>query len=173
LARYSKRSLKIYSIPPVKSFLTQANRVKIDGKKYQNEINSMHRKRKSRSMLDKNMSPKSLRKVIAQESAYRSRIVSIMLECKQVHSWLNKLRQSTIIRVINDDEYCRSMPVTTKTDRTIYLTHVLDKKTSLIDDLANTIETANYVIEDIDKAAWGLKQIAQTFELSTRPEFKI
>jgi len=65
------------------------------------------------------------------------------------------------------------MPVTTKTDRTIYLTHVLDKKTSLIDDLANTIETANYVIEDIDKAAWGLKQIAQTFELSTRPEFKI
>lgn len=173
MARYSKRSLKIYSIPPVKSFLTQANRVKIDGKKYQNEINSMHRKRKSRLMLDKNISPKSLRKVIAQESAYRSRIVSIMLECKQIQAWLSKLRQSTIIRVINDEEYCKCMPVTTKTDRTTYLIFVLDKKTTLIDDLANTVETANYVIEDIDKVAWGLKQIAHTFDLSTRPEFKI
>jgi len=173
MARYSKRSLKIYSIPPVKTFLNQANKVQIDGKKYQNEINSMHRKRKARSMLDKNISPKTLRNVIAQEIAYRSRIVSIMLECKQVHSWLSKLRQSTIIRVINDEDYCKGMPVTTKTDRKDYLSFVLDKKTTLIYDLNNTVETANYVIEDIDKSAWGLKQIAQTFELSTRPEFKI
>ena len=173
MARYSKHTMRIYSIRPITNLLNQADKVKIDCKKYQKEIKLLHKKRKSRNLIDKTISPKSLRNAIAQDQSYRSRILSIMLECKQIHSWLNRLKHSVILRVINDESFSKLMPVKTKTDKKDYLEYVLNKKIHIINDLANTIEMAHYVIEDIDKSAWGLKLITNTFELSTRPEFKI
>lgn len=153
---------------PVRELLANVAQITIDVDAYRQEMLRLHDNRKVRT-LSKRTSIDRIREAALIESAYRSRIVAIMMELKQVLSLVEPMRDLVILRCVN--AYADMIPVPTKGEKRDYVYYGLEQRIPLFQKLRDAIETAEYIIEDIDKSAWTLKLVTQTFDLSTRPEY--
>lgn len=153
---------------PIRELLSNVAKITIDADAYKQEILSLHNKRKVR-FLNKRTNVNLLREAALVESAYRSRVVAILVELKQVLSIIEPMRDLVILRCVNT--YQDLIPVPTKGEKRDYMFYGIESRIPLFQKLRDTIETAEYIIEDIDKSAWTLKLVTQTFDLSTRPEY--
>jgi hypothetical protein len=159
--------MSIFTTKLVKKYLRDLSKVKMEPEKTRASVLALHESRKTRTMADTRVSIKKVREALLQEQAFRSTILSSMLDCKRVLNMLWPMREEIVLRVISEGH---AMPVSTKTEKREYLVNGLRKRNSVIEDLEEIVEICEYIIEDIDKSAWSLRNTTSTFELSTRPE---
>jgi len=160
----------IFDRNPLKDLITEVKTVTLDPEDYYKELLYLHKRRKSTKLLAKKaVSAKVLQRASAQDQAYRSRCIAVLAECKKLHNWIRPMVDHAKLQVIT---LCPGdVPPTPKGEKLAYLEHGINLRLPVIAALLNTIELANYVVEDIDKAAWNLKFQLQAFELVTRPEY--
>lgn len=134
------------------------------------EIKSLHAGRLIRGMTRK-VSAKKLISAVTQDQAYRSRLVEINMTVTHEYASLKVCYDATKDKL--SAKYSKQLGVRSIADRDTYWRSVLSKGVTRLENLSNTIELLNMVIEDIDKAAWSAKTTLQAFDLATRPEVQI
>lgn len=161
----------IWNAKPAKRFFREAEKIKFPSKELMKELLAMHSGRKVRSLKGGKVSPAKLREAVVLEQGCRSRCIEIYMEASKVLSLLTDL-QSVVSQQLMM-ESADLIPADTKTERKDFLRRGFRKKAPIVLELENIKETATHIMEDIDKAAWALKLIVSTFEISTRPEISL
>ena len=152
-----------------KEYVEHAVSADLDARALKKETLGLHERRLVGTLENKKMSPKSLRKALAREQATRSRVLSIFMDCRAAANALKAMRDATTMRLAGQNPGL--FPSSTKTDQKAYAAYVFGKATGgVLEDIEEARDTAEFVLQDIDKAAWNLKALLSTFELATRPE---
>lgn len=152
-----------------KAVLKTLKSVTLDPKKYTKHIMKMHSQRKmSKLSGSSKLSAKKVASAIAVDQAYRSTILAYKLECQQLDTWITQLVDASVLKIMN--LHYDEIPPKTKGEKRQYVYDLFIENIPVWNELETTVETADAIIEDIDKAAWSAKHIIQTFELATRPE---
>ena len=158
----------VFKLKRAKSFLELANDCKLDVKALKKEVLALHEDRLAPKLGANKLTLKAMQKAIAKEIGTRSRVLSIFMDVNSALSDINAMREATIMWAVN--EHADLMPVNTKTEQRSWLGRGFDLRAPILPELRKLKETANYILDDVDKAAWGVKSLMSTFELSTRPE---
>lgn len=133
------------------------------------EVKGIHSSRSvQKPEFQRSISVDYLRDAATSETSLRSRVMAIYLDCKHVYDRLHMMEKALILRL--SVHHVDDLPYKTKTDCQVYLSNVIRKRFPILDDLKETMEYAQFVMDDIDRASWSLKLLLGTFELGTRPE---
>lgn len=159
----------VFDTPPAKAFFQGLKHVTVDPEVLRQEVLDLHDRRVIRNLtLDKKMNVRKLQAAVAQEQAVRSRCVAILVECRRLIDKIEPLKSAIILQLLTS--YSAKIPLTTKTEKREYLVHGFTKRVPVLEGLASTIETIEYIIEDVDKSAFSLQRMIHLFDLSSRPE---
>ena len=152
-----------------KSVIQATQSITLKPKTYVKEIMRMHANRKMGKLPRNNkLTAQIVGKAIAYDQSCRSTILARKLECQRLNTYFNQLVDATVLRIMN--EHYALIPYKTKGEKRQYLWDLFVDALPIWSELEEVVETADAIIEDIDKAAWSAKHIIQTFELATRPE---
>lgn len=158
--------------PVVREVIKTLSSVKFKNE-YLKEIKKLHSDRTAGKLhKKKNINVRHIREALLLDQAFRSRIVLIKVEVNKIVNDLN-IMYDGLLTTLMLSEY--PIPITSKVkaDRKEWISNFVDGIFPMLTDLNTILETADYVIEDIDKASWSLKNSLMTFELVTRPELNI
>lgn len=147
-----------------------ANASQLDLDKLYEEIKTLHSGRTMRG-LKSSVSPKKIIGATLQDQSYRSRLVEINLLMTREYAALKAAYDATKDHL--NSKFGKDIGVRSIADRDAYWRSKLSKAVMRIDKLANMIELAEMVIEDIDKAGYAAKNIIAAFEIATRPEINV
>lgn len=139
---------------------------------FEKDLMLLLKKRPSQSLPSKsNLSIKDLRLAVATDQSYRSRVVYIKIELEKyvglLGSGYNLLSHKLYFESTAD------FPVTTKLDKRAVVNNYLEEKYGILDECNRLVQICQYIIDDIDKTAWSLRDLLKMFELSTRPELNL
>lgn len=164
-----KDSFNVVNTKLFQNVLKNLEHVTINPDKYSAEIMDLHKKRIITKMNIKGkLSNKTLQKALVQEQAYRSRILALKLECKYVVELIERLVDSACLQIMH--RYTKDLPFKTKSENKQYVWDTFVSAIPIWIKLEDCVETADTIIEDIDRASWTAKHLISLFELSTRPE---
>lgn len=164
-----KDAFNVVNTKLFQNVLKSLSHVTIDPDEYSRHIMDLHKRRLITKMNTKGrLSNKTLQKALVQEQAYRSKILALKLECKYLVELIERLVEASVLQILN--RYDEELPYKTKSEKRQYIWDVFVEHIPIWIKLENCVETADTIIEDIDKAAWTSKHLISLFELSTRPE---
>lgn len=112
-----------------------------------------------------------IRDAILKDQFARSRLSGMKEELTGDVNRLDAMRIGLINR-LTYNEFIKT-PTSTKTDRRGYIETTVNDLFTELDKASSILEQVDIVLEDIDKTAWNLRLIVQTFELTTRPELNL
>lgn len=150
-----------------KRIIDNANRVNLE--ELLKEAVRLHSTRSVRSLSAKtSVGSKSLSKALSEDQSYRSRIVELIV---QIRAEYNPLNVATLaIRDHLNSKYSRELGVRTVAERESTWRKLTQKGSSRLEELSNAVETLEYVIEDIDKAGYALRNMVDLLQLTTKTE---
>ena len=131
-------------------FLDEANACGVDAEGLRKEALALHEGRAAPKLGAGKLSLKALQKAMAQEMGVRSRVLSMLMDAEAALSPLASMREVAIMRAVNAD--AGELPVPTKTEQRAWLARGLDKRAPILTQLRELKETANYILDDVDKA---------------------
>lgn len=159
----------VFNTRPAKNVQQYLKTLTVDPLKYRSEILSLHKKRTVHKISTKqNLSISYIRRAAAIDQSYRSRILSILMECKYIAGLVEPVKEDLLLRLMSN--YYDQIPPTNKNEKRQYLELGFQKRFPILEQLYVAIETADFVIEDIDKASFMFKHIIQTYQVGTRSE---
>ena len=153
---------------PSKKYLRQAKAATLDAKGMLEEIVSLHNKRMAEGLKTSKLSASRIRKALVREQGVRSRLLAIHMEANVAYNALNVSKDAAVVQLMATR--ADAFPMTTKTEQKAHMAHLFRQETTILEDLREARDAADMVMQDIDKAAWNMKAIIQTYELETRPE---
>lgn len=139
------------------------------------ELSNMHASRAVRALNTKKMlasSQVTLLDVQIQEIGFRSRAVAIkmavlgeMLTRDEIVSKVRKYILTTYAEDLKES-------FKTLTAQKSYIEVLLEPYTKLSTHMSHVLKLADLVIEDLDQASWGLKNIKETLELGNKERYQ-
>lgn len=140
----------------------------LDSSSLVSEIKMLHSNRKSRILIENSSrNTTKLIKALAQDSAYRSRIVEINVTCREkqeaLKDHLDKLKNYLRIKYHNElkTEY------KTITDRKAVIDSALFDANARLKEMDRVIKIGDMIMEDIDQTGWSMQRIAKIIEITT------
>ncbi len=164
---------EIWKTKPIKKFRNVAKKIRLNTESLYAELQALHEGRLVRKLGANKLTVMKLRKVITQEQSYRSRVLAIWMQTKRPLDQLQALEDNICLWIVTNSQYADLLPVTTKTDRYAYLREGLREQYPILTELVEIVDVADYILEDIDKAAWNIKLLVSTFEVATRPDLNL
>jgi hypothetical protein len=147
------------TIQKLRSVLDQ----KIDTKSLVAEINTLHKKRS----LPNRKSSNSIAESVLKDQSYRSRIVSIKSSALTIRSKLAFAYDAALKHTILNTPMLQK----TKTDKIMVIENEAKEILKYMAELKDVIDSADLVLEDIDKAHYAYKFLLSALELQTRREY--
>lgn len=143
----------------------------VDHEKAITEIQSLHSRRSMRTLTSKTLLSSfqnSAVDVSLENAAFRSRIVEIKMKFfrlgRSLERHLAKMRNYLASRYASQ----LKSEFSTVEARKKALDYLLEDFNSISTDFQLVVELADFVIEDIDKAAWSIKAIIEAMALAAR-----
>lgn len=133
------------------------------------EIETLHLGRNSRSFSLKGMDSFKLIEAIMQDQSYRSRITEIMFSALR-HVNMMEIAYNSAFELLLS-KYSERLPFRTKGEREGFIKSCINPARKRIDEIYSVVTLATYIIEDIDKAGYALKNTIQALEMSTKREY--
>ena len=133
------------------------------------EIETLHMGRSTRTLSLKSMSNMTIVEAILQDQSYRSRITEIMFVALKTTNMLELAYTSTLDSLMS--AYGDRLSQKTKGEREGYIKSFINPARKRIDEIYTIVSLAEYIIEDIDKASYALKNTIQALELTTKREY--
>lgn len=128
-----------------------------------NELELMHKTRKSRDLYLKNPDVHKIIAATMQGTAFRSRCVEIMVTVQRAHRLL--LAATERIETHAMTTYRDYIPVKSVADRRAYVRNIFQAAHYKLADYERIIDMAKLLIDDIDQAYWSLKQAVDALAL--------
>lgn len=128
------------------------------------EIESLHKGRLSRRL---HLNKPNINTVVdsaLQDASYRSRCIEIII----VVSKTQRMLQASVDAIHNHiiAKYSEHLiDIRTKSDREAIVEHLLQPAYNKLTEIERIVEIAQYVVDDIDKAAWSLSNTIKALEL--------
>jgi hypothetical protein len=137
------------------------------------ELKFMHKKRIIRKLNPTD--PKFADNVIKaalDDQAKRSRITEIMVRCVRAHALLSSAVDSLRYHLLATySEELRSFR--TKEERAQVVNMVLKQFNSFLTNVSVVKESAQLIVADIDKSAWSLRLVVDTYKIHAAPETRL
>jgi len=133
------------------------------------ELESLHSGRKVRHLKVSGLSSKSVIDAVLQDQSYRSRVTEIVVQSLRHSNNLSEAYDATLDHLIQ--AYDNRLDIRTKSERQSYLKSFIAPANKLLADLNTVVSLAEYIVEDIDKAGYALKNTIQALEISSKREY--
>ena len=127
------------------------------------EMEQMHKQRKSRELYLKNMTVDRIIKAGAQSSAYRSRIVEIMINVQKAQRTLASAIERMENNIISD--YSKYMEVRSIADKKAVARNILASGYYQLSDFDRIVDMCKTFVDDIDQNSWTLKHMLDGLQL--------
>lgn len=161
---------KVFRCRDAARYLEAAGKIVVDGDDLRRQVEELHGKRTAGRLASKSatLGGESLRRAWARDQAVRSRLTGILMQLDDTLGRIEEMRTAAVVRMLSlhDD----MIPVKNVTDKRTFLVAGLDARVPWLAGAVRAREAARYVVQDIDKAAWALRGIKDTYDLDTRPE---
>jgi len=129
------------------------------------EINRLHETRLTKSLyLSRIPTPDQLMEAVLMDSAYRSRLVTVMINIKKTTQNLDLATNNITDFVMSEYEQILS-PMKTKGERLAVVTTLLSKVRDLLAKQNSLMEFCEWMIADIDKSSFAIKNSIETLNL--------
>lgn len=158
--------------PRYKSFRLVATRaVDPQFETWLEEVISLHKSRSIRTLAGKS-SARRIQESGMQDQAYRSRCVEILLHITRNRNHLASALDAIVKYIENEYQAQLSkMGYRTKTSQRAVCNLLVSSAYSKVEHLDSILEMVGLVIEDIDKAAWVVKNAISALEIATKREY--
>ncbi len=137
------------------------------------ELTGLHRSRKVRILNPTD--PEFVAKVVESvlnDQAIRSRTTEILIRCVRAHALLSHSVEGLKYHLLTT--YADSLKTyRTKDERAQIVNSTLRTFEKFLSDVLTLKESAQLVVNDIDKASWSLKSVLSALELHMAPERRI
>lgn len=168
LKRLKKALHKDDQYEKYKNILRHANSL-AEFDNYISEMEGMHQGRKARTLAHKSLSTKKLVAAVLQDASYRARCVEMMMTVGKASRLLESATEAMRTHIVAKYKPYLSN-YRTKAERDTFITSILKEAIERLSDYERIMDTAKYIIEDIDKFSWSARTTLQGLELMLQRE---